>query len=295
MQQMADRKRGKCRGGEAGGSQCPPSEEIPPRGRRQIQPGFTLIELLVVIAIIAILAAMLLPALSAAKQRAQGAKCLSNLRQWGLGFTMYAQDNNDFVPEEGSVGYPINDPGQPGSGGHADNRDFAWYNCVGPTISQPTLISLYTSENAPLPGSSSIFSCPSCADPITKAPVNYSNPLKITKAFFMYCENARLCVNFGTIASGSGVQTKLTTLPKPSDTVFLGEQDPNAAADVSDSVVTASYAVARHGKLGNLALCDGSCRGVQTNQFKNYSTAALEWADASHPPIYWWPTPTTPQ
>lgn len=60
--------------------------------------GFTIIELLVVIAIIAILAGMLLPALGMAREHARSAKCMSNLKQIGVGFAVYAGVNDGFYP-----------------------------------------------------------------------------------------------------------------------------------------------------------------------------------------------------
>ena len=113
---------------------------------------FTLIELLVVIAIIAILAAMLLPALSSAKQRAWTTSCTSNLHQIGLAMRMFADDNNEYYPESGS--------------------DIYW-GTTDPTTMKPS----WSEQIFPYTGNTNVYNCPGNVQLAAKlqGPFNYFN------------------------------------------------------------------------------------------------------------------------
>jgi prepilin-type N-terminal cleavage/methylation domain-containing protein len=113
--------------------------------RRSQRAGFTLIELLVVIAIIAILAAMLLPALATANEKAKRVKCLSNVRQIGIGAIMYAGDFQDKVPRAAAQGA---DPNAPNAASYA------------PTAIPTPVVDAFTTYLKLQAGNKSIWTCP---------------------------------------------------------------------------------------------------------------------------------------
>jgi prepilin-type N-terminal cleavage/methylation domain-containing protein/prepilin-type processing-associated H-X9-DG protein len=244
-------------------------------------PGFTLIELLVVIAIIAILAALLLPALSAAKNQAKSTQCQSNLRQLGLATIMYS-DTCGYYP------YGVDADGGPLSG--------AW---IWPPLLRQCLTAGVSVE---------VFKCPS-APPSAQWVVKFGSgnapsygyyqgevPLVPNgESFMSYGWNAwgASCCN-ETPNWGLGVYTdigatKPTSVIKPAGCIALGDSNWNTktGGDPDWSGFIGMYAERQwpldlHDSRANILFCDGHVEGLKRTAFVlslNSSVGAQNAAD----------------
>jgi len=243
--------------------------------------GFTLIELLVVIAIIAILAAMLLPALSKAKEKAKQASCINNLKQISLAFLNYVSDARDSFPGAASRGptLPV-------------EEDWIYWNGEdGRLANNPYRKELNNSAIAPFLGkiiSTNLFRCPSDKVALTRT----SSP-GLLAYLFSYSANSYYTngVNHGVTSLYPGdlefcpnMSFKSTMVRSPSSKLMLVEEHPYrdqpddgrwtptgktgstiGLAHPAPFVSFDSYIANFHGKRGNVSFVDGHVETVKAS------------------------------
>jgi prepilin-type N-terminal cleavage/methylation domain-containing protein/prepilin-type processing-associated H-X9-DG protein len=214
--------------------------------QRRKGPAFTLIELLVVIAIIGILAGMLLPALARAREKANSAKCVSNMHQWALALSMYNDDWKEYYPYDG---------GGAGTGPCDNVNTGAWFNVLTPYIGQNSLCYLYTAAQSdmnkyPTPKNQSLWVCPSATN---KSPaVTLHNPI------FYY--GLSTCLH---MEGSTRIGFRRDRMTSPANTiVFLEECEDNFSESNGKYDVTT-----RHSGGSNFVLGDGHVEWITFGQF----------------------------
>ncbi len=189
-----------------------------------------MIELLVVIAIIAVLASLLLPVIAKAKTEAYSTQCLSRLRQWGLGLNLYATDNDDAIPRDGtdnSGQYAVNTGNKFGPG--SPNDPSAWFNVLPRLMADKPLSNYWNamsgSPSASLPfpgGEGKVWHCPAA-----KSASGDSFMKGGSYGFFSYVMNSDLKLKSSAVNGVQGnsfpypMMPRLGSIRNPSATVLL--------------------------------------------------------------------------
>ena len=205
----------------------------PRRARPPSPTAFTLVELLVVIAIIAILASLLLPALARGKEQARSSDCLGNLRQWGLAFRMYADDNTDFIPRRGQGIQTL----------LTIDRPEDWFNALPGYFSLSSFEQMVANNTRPAAHTKSVFICPTADNP--------------GGAFFLpYGMNMNLC------PWNLPVQTKYTEVHQPSCVVAMADAPGPYASTFPSSQPYGC--IPRHAAQINLLFLGGQARSFPT-------------------------------
>jgi prepilin-type N-terminal cleavage/methylation domain-containing protein/prepilin-type processing-associated H-X9-DG protein len=214
------------------------------------QSAFTLIELLVVIAIIAILASMLLPALSKAKAKTRGLVCLNHLKQWGLAMQLYASDNDDYLPPEGT--------------GTTLNQQTGWYVALPKQLGMGDYFKMAWRTNANAPLGESIWVCP--------ANTNRSNGNNL----FHYCMNEHV-----DEIGDKDHPVRLGSVPNPSRVVYLFDNGKRAARAQQNNVHTNL-----HNAGANFNFLDGH---VSRFSNRDYWDFVSNRGRTNHPSLLWRP------